>query len=147
MPSTRTPRGRRGRRRRPIAYSSQHIIAVATNNRTIQLRFIPNPNRPTPTSEYQLCKQEEQGLRIEELLFSPDGTQLLIISISTARLRLSILNQSPNQADQWNLAWDYLINTIQPTKISTATFINQNRRVCISAHHQKYLPKNTKKYY
>ncbi|KAA1134512.1 hypothetical protein PGTUg99_005549 [Puccinia graminis f. sp. tritici] len=131
MPSTpRTPRRTRTRTRtrRPIAYSSQHIIAVATNNRTIQLRFIPNPNRPTPANEYQLSKQEEHPLRIEELLFSPDGTQLLIISISPARLRLSILNQSPDKADQWNLAWDYLIRTKQPTKISAATFINQTRR-------------------
>ncbi|KAA1077147.1 hypothetical protein PGTUg99_005174 [Puccinia graminis f. sp. tritici] len=133
MPSTpRTPRRTRTRTRtrtrRPIAYSSQHIIAVATNNRTIQLRFIPNPNRPTPANEYQLSKQEEHPLRIEELLFSPDGTQLLIISISPARLRLSILNQSPDKADQWNLAWDYLIGTKQPTKISAATFINQTRR-------------------
>ncbi|KAA1068990.1 hypothetical protein PGT21_008002 [Puccinia graminis f. sp. tritici] len=134
MPSTpRTPRRTRTRTRtrRPIAYSSQHIIAVATNNRTIQLRFIPNPNRPTPANEYQLSKQEEHPLRIEELLFSPDGTQLLIISISPARLRLSILNQSPDKADQWNLAWDYLIRTKQPTKISAATFINQTRRLFI----------------
>jgi hypothetical protein len=104
-----------------IAYSHQHILAAAnsTNGQPL-LRLIRNP--ALPFTLHQLKQQPN----IDQLLFSPDGTHLLISYSNSA---LAILSQSLHTADSWSVIWEHqLPNKSKPLAI---TFLNQPRRVCL----------------
>lgn len=89
---------------------------------------------------------------VDHLLFSPDGTHLLICSHTSSaydglgHLRLSILTQSSSQADEWSLAWDEVVcdwsvrgvhdlNPLEPhvKRVLKARFLGEPRRVWLSS--------------
>ncbi|OAV89129.1 hypothetical protein PTTG_28798 [Puccinia triticina 1-1 BBBD Race 1] len=98
------------------AYSAQHILAGAPASQpgTIQLSFTRS-------------EQHAAALRLqtpaEQLLFSPDGTQLLAISTHT----LTVLSQSPAQADHWTPTSEHPLPPGN-THIPAAAFITQTPR-------------------
>ncbi|KAG0151549.1 hypothetical protein CROQUDRAFT_36628 [Cronartium quercuum f. sp. fusiforme G11] len=126
-----------------VACSSQHILATALrrdletsetmslNAITIAFSLFPVGSRPTPSWLFTLPSPSIPPLKhrpahrkshqpmcpaeVDHLLFSPDGTHLLVCSHTSSthpglgHLRLSILVQSSSKADQWSLAWDEVV--------------------------------------
>ncbi|CAH7668111.1 hypothetical protein BY996DRAFT_4586440 [Phakopsora pachyrhizi] len=158
-----------------VASSSQHILATALrrdissndslslNAITIAFSILPIRNRDTPSWLFTLPSPSIPPMKhrpahrkshqpmcpaaVDHMLFSPDGTHLVICSHTSSahdglgHLRLSILIQASSRADEWRLAWDEVVcdfsvrsvhdsSPLEPhtKRVLSARFIAQPRR-------------------